>query len=175
MCLWNPSSSFKTKDYHSVSCLSVIWLWEVIYPSICIDHSGSLLQTNQIMADVPSTIWLHGQILPTWHPLCHQQPSKHSPMTYGYIIDWDDTKACGRALWNTPEALQALSWSIELSCIMHMRRQCQVHWPKTALWPVGFQDMIYLCITSDEQGCTCRCLDVYPHPYPWYTPILHTG
>jgi hypothetical protein len=74
-------------------------------------------------------------------------------MAYGYIIDWDDAEARGRALWNTPEALQTLVRSIELSFVMHMRRQCQTHWPRTSLRPVKFEGMTYSCITlADNIG-----------------------
>ena len=74
-------------------------------------------------------------------------------MAYGYITDWDKAEAHGRALWDTPEALQNLVRSIELSFVMHMRRQCQVHWPRASLRPVRFQGMTYLCITlADNIG-----------------------
>jgi hypothetical protein len=74
-------------------------------------------------------------------------------MADGYIIDWDDAEARGRALWNTPEALQTLVRSIELSFVMHMRRRCQTHWPRTSLRPVKFEGMTYSCITlADNIG-----------------------
>ena len=106
------------------------------------------------MIDVPSTARVHGQTLPSAHHLVHyRKHSKQHHMAYGYIIDWDDAEARGRALWNTPEALQTLVRSIELSFVMHMRRQCQAHWPRTSLRPVRLQGMTYSCITlADNIG-----------------------
>jgi hypothetical protein len=106
------------------------------------------------MTDAPSTTQVHGQTSsPARHLVHHRKPSKHRRMAYGYIIDWDDAEARGKALWSTPEALQGLSRSVELSFVMHMRRQCQAYWPKASLRPVRFQGMTYSCITlADNIG-----------------------
>lgn len=92
------------------------------------------------------------QIVPPTH-LHYPKPSKQRRMAYGYVIDWDDAQARGKALWNTPEVLQTLVRSIELSFVMHMHAQCLAHWPRARLRPVKFDGMIYSCITlADNIG-----------------------
>jgi hypothetical protein len=45
----------------------------------------------------------------------------------GYIIDWDDAESRGKALWSTPEALENLVSSVELSFVMHTKTRLGCH------------------------------------------------
>src|SRR6202044_2875672 len=83
------------------------------------------------------------------HLVYFSKSAKKCFMAYGYVVDWNITKACEESLWNSPEAQQSLVQSVELSYVKHMNALCQAHWPRVHLEPVKFDGMIYSCITLD--------------------------